>query len=156
MCITSTFTRTGITGGIPVHGLKNKSKRSYLPSMILSGLLALSWCLAPQQLVAGETVREAEHTRRLAVQYDAQSEVVLWDKTRADLVGSTWVGEVDWAPKWAEGIGQALYYSIVMDRQPVLFLLTKRGEERFVYRAQTVCAKYKINLIVVWVQNDAQ
>jgi hypothetical protein len=75
-------------------------------------------------------------------------EVTLWDRTRADLVGPTWVGEVDYAPKWAEGIGQCLYYGIVTNKDPVLFLLVKKGEERFVYRAQTVCAKHNIILMV--------
>jgi hypothetical protein len=148
MCTITTFTSSDTTAPTLGRGSTTKSNRSFRRLMTLSCLLVSFLCLSSSRLDAGE----AEWTKTLALKHNAESEVVLWDKTRADLVGSTWVGEVDWAPKWSEGIGQCLYYSIVLERKPVLFLLTKRGEERFVYRAQTVCAKYKINLVVVWVR----
>tara|TARA_Y100000593_G_scaffold71092_1_gene130496 strand:- start:43 stop:393 length:351 start_codon:yes stop_codon:yes gene_type:complete len=74
-------------------------------------------------------------------------EARLWDRTRVDLLGDYAV-EVDWAKKWAEGIGQALYYSAVTGKPPGVVLLTDKGEERFVYRCQVVCSKHGIRLWV--------
>ena len=109
--------------------------------------LAVALCLlaTPSTLLASEKT----HTANLAASYRCRMEVTLWDKTRCDLLADHWVGEVDYAEKWAEGIGQALYYGIVTNRRPFLFLLYQKGQERFVYRAQTVCAKYNIGLIPV-------
>ena len=69
----------------------------------------------------------------------------LWDGTRVDLLGGFAV-EVDWATKWAEAIGQSLYYGLVSGRDPGIVLLMKKGEERYVYRCQTVCAAKDIRL----------
>lgn len=91
---------------------------------------------------------EGEHAQRIAEQWNAKTEVRLWDATRVDILTLTHAYEVDWAPKWAEGIGQSLYYGIVTEKKPGLILLTKRNENRFVYRAQTVCAKHDIKLVI--------
>lgn len=94
---------------------------------------------------------ERSEVARLATKYNSQVEAVLWDKSRVDLLSDTYAIEADWAYKWSEGVGQALYYSIVTDRKPGLLLLTKDASEdaRFIYRAQTVCAKHGIRL---WVE----
>ena len=148
MCTTTTFTSSDTTAPTQDRGLTWKLSRSSLTLTLLILVVGFASFLSSSKLFAGEV----EHARELGRQYNADVEARLWDGTLTELLAYQWVGEVDWAPKWAEGICQCLYYSIVLERQPVLFLLTKRGEERFVYRAQTVCAKYKINLVVVWVQ----
>lgn len=95
---------------------------------------------------------EAQHAQQIAADMKGRTEVVLWDRTRVDILTPTHAWEVDWAPKWAESIGQSLYYSELTDRKPGIILLSKRSEGRFVYRAQTVCAKHSIKLKVVWVK----
>ncbi len=88
---------------------------------------------------------EATFVDLLAEKYDAQQEVVLWDGTRADLVGDDWVAEVDFEEKWAEAIGQSLYYAKATGKKPVVILLVKKSNSpsRFAYRAQTVCNAVK-------------
>ena len=77
-------------------------------------------------------------------------EVRLWDGTRVDYLGKTYAFEIDFADKWAEAIGQSLYYSTVTGKRPAVILLVKdmEKERRYVYRCQTVCAKYGIRLFV--------
>lgn len=93
---------------------------------------------------------ERAEALRLAPKYEAEVEVLLWDSTRVDLLSDTYAIEVDWSYKWAECIGQALYYAEVTGRKPACLLLVKdMGQEsRFVYRCQTVCAKHGIKLLI--------
>ena len=71
--------------------------------------------------------------------------------TRVDLLNSKYAIEVDWADKWAEGCGQALYYSICTDRKAGLLLLSKSSsDKRFVERAAVVAGKHGIT---IWVYN---
>ena len=40
--------------------------------------------------------------------------------------------EIDWANKWAEGIGQSIYYGLKTDRPPLVILLAKKdGWEKY-------------------------
>ncbi len=94
---------------------------------------------------------ENSEVRRIAPKYNAEVEVRLWDSTRVDMLTEEYAIEVDWAPKYAEAIGQSLYYSIVTGKKPGIILLIKdiKKESRFVYRLQTVAAKYDIK---VWLE----
>ena len=67
--------------------------------------------------------------------------------TRVDLMNDQWAIEVDWASKWAEGCGQALYYGICTGRQPgLLLLLREPADRRYVDRAAVVAGKHGIGL----------
>jgi len=100
---------------------------------------------APKHLI------ENDWSKKLAPKYHAKREYVLWDKTRIDLLTDKYAIEIDFAHKWAESLGQAEYYSIVSGKKPAILLLTKKGEERYVYRAQTVAAKYEIRVFIEWI-----
>ncbi len=54
--------------------------------------------------------------------------------------------EVDWSRKWAEGIGQCLFYAEMTGRKPGLLLLIKdpAREWRYLWRAALVCGKHGI------------
>lgn len=91
---------------------------------------------------------EREEVERLAPKYQAKTEVRLWDRARIDMLTETEAIEVDWAHKWAEGIGQSLYYSTVTGKKPALLLLYKdlKASAFHIYRAQTVCTQVGIKL----------
>jgi hypothetical protein len=74
----------------------------------------------------------------------------MWDGTRVDLMNAEYAFEVDWAHKWAEGVGQALYYSQLTGKKPGLILLTEKGEARFAYRAQTAAARAGVTVFIEW------
>jgi hypothetical protein len=76
-------------------------------------------------------------------------EVTLATGTRVDLMNDRWAIECDWASKWAEGCGQALYYGICTGREPGLLLLLKSSDDRrYVDRAAVVAGKHGIGLWV--------
>ena len=117
-------------------------------------LLIVFWCagiLLIGILISRVWGGEVEECQRIAPKYNAKLEVLLWDRTRVDLLNDEYAIEVDWAPKWAEGIGQALYYAEVTDKKPGVILLIKdmQKEMKYVYRLQTVAAKYGIK---VWLE----
>jgi len=96
-------------------------------------------------------VDENDESDRLAPKYAAKREVVLWDSSRVDLLNDEYAIEVDWAKKWAEAVGQSLYYAAVTGKKPGIILLVKdrRKEAAYIYRCQTVCVKHGIKL---WVE----
>jgi hypothetical protein len=89
---------------------------------------------------------EHDESRRLAIKYKAKREIVLPDGARCDLVNDQYAIEVDYAPKWAEAIGQSLYYASVLRRKPAIILLCDMNSQRYVNRAKYVCAEHGITL----------
>ena len=61
-----------------------------------------------------------------------EKEYRLDDGTRVDLLFEDKACEIDWANKWAEGIGQSIYYGLKTDRSPLVILLAKKdGWEKY-------------------------
>ena len=75
----------------------------------------------------------------------------LWDGIRVDLMTETYAAEVDWAPKYAEAIGQALLYAEYTAKRPGIVLLVKDWEKeaKYIYRCKIVCTRYNIRLWLV-------
>lgn len=108
--------------------------------------------LVPHFTYAGEV----EETRKLAEKYHAVAEYVLWDSTRVDLLSDEYAIEVEWPRKWAESIGQCLYYAQVTGRKPAVILLIKdkRSEAKYIYRLQTVAAKHNITIFLEEIEDE--
>lgn len=87
----------------------------------------------PQVAVAGE----ADYQLPWCEAAGGVAEYVLPDHTRVDCLTATHAVEFDFAPKWAEAIGQALYYASQTQRKAaVVLILQERKEERFVRRLE--------------------
>jgi hypothetical protein len=58
--------------------------------------------------------------------------------------------EFDFAPKWAEAVGQALYYGAVTGKKPAVVLIHKSGQvdERYRRRINTIMDAYGIRMDV--------
>ena len=80
--------------------------------------------------------------------HNGKTEVVLPDKARVDCVTDTHAIEFDFAKKWGESIGQALYYSLVLNKQPgiVLILEKKSADARYLARGKKVAKLYNITV----------
>jgi len=65
----------------------------------------------------------------------------LFDGTRVDIVTDTFAIEVDFASKWSQSVGQALYYGYVLNKKPAILLVVNgKLEDRFVARLVRVAA----------------
>jgi len=83
------------------------------------------------------------------------TEVVLSDRSRVDCLTNTYAIEVDFAGKWAEAIGQALFYSAETGKKPgILIIMETPQERRFLKRLRHVIKTYNLP-IRVWVISPA-
>lgn len=68
-------------------------------------------------------------------------EYKLDDAARVDCLTKKYAVEVDFAPKWSECIGQAVYYAKKTNRKPACLLILESPDDvRFLYRL-----KYAVN-----------
>lgn len=85
-------------------------------------------------------------------QPDCVVEYILPDKTRIDCLTPTHAIEFDFGSKWAEAIGQSLYYGLITGRKAgiVLILEDKINGQKYLQRLQTVSKRYGID---VWIMS---
>lgn len=123
-------------------------KSNDLHALVIVLLIGIAWVATRSSDASAET--ELEACRRLAPKYNAQCNVRTEDGAWCDLLTKELAIEVDWAEKWAEGIGQALYYGLCFKRQPAVILLIKDPEqdESKVARCRKVCEAYGVKLIL--------
>jgi hypothetical protein len=92
--------------------------------MIILLLIALS---GP---VAAKRIHPEKHYQQLWCQQQrGRAEVSLPDKTRCDCLTETHAIEFDFGDKWAEAIGQALYYSVQTGKKPGIVLILEKKED---------------------------
>ena len=72
------------------------------------------------------------------------------DKARVDIVTKEYAIEVDFSSKWAEAVGQSLYYAEILHLKPGIVLIVENiCEYRFVFRIMILCNKYNIKLFII-------
>jgi hypothetical protein len=78
-------------------------------------------------------------------------EYSLSDRGRVDCVTASEAIELDFSDKWAEGIGQALYYAIMTNKSPAVALIIENHKAGgyHIARAIRVCRKYNVTLYII-------
>lgn len=71
------------------------------------------------------------------------TEYKLNDKTRVDCLTDKYAVELDFAPKWAECVGQAIYYGRQTGRQGACVLIMERGKKDLKYLKRLRRAAYR-------------
>lgn len=72
-------------------------------------------------------------------------EVVLPDRTRADCITSTHAVEVEFGKKWAESIGQSLYYSLQTEKRAGIVLIVNNTKDlKYWYRLNSIIMQFKL------------
>ena len=81
-------------------------------------------------------------------QHNGKMEYRLNDKARVDCVTDTLAVEFDFANKWAECVGQALYYWRQTNKQPAGVLSMANGEIalKYLYRLRRAAYKKGVNM----------
>jgi len=78
------------------------------------------------------------------------TEYILPDKTRVDCLTDEYAVEFDFAHKWAESIGQSLYYSKITKKKPAIVLIMESNNDDKYYKRVNVLAKnYNISLFTM-------
>lgn len=89
--------------------------------------------------------KEKYYQERWCKEKGGQVEVVLPDKTRCDCITSTNAVEFDFGEKWAESIGQALYYSIQTGKKAGIGLIIEEPKDnKYWIRLNSIIQNYKL------------
>lgn len=114
--------------------------------MIRGMVIALAALLLPLE---GQAQTESMYRDLWCEEWKGAPEVILYNATRVDCITEDFAVEVDWAPKWAESIGQALLYARLTGKAPAVVLITRDGEHRFLARWHNASDGLGIRLFVV-------
>jgi hypothetical protein len=112
--------------------------------------LILLFLLLPTIAQAKHDHPEKWYQERLCSEYNGKVEVVLVDKNRADCVTNTHAIEFDYGDKWAESIGQALYYAIyTQNRASIVMILEEESERKYWKRLKVIINHFRLP-IDIW------
>ncbi len=79
-----------------------------------------------------------------------QIEFVLPDKSRVDCLADTHAIEYDYGKKWAEAIGQSLYYSAMTGKKAgIVLIVSQRNKDKYMKRVNKAIEKNNL-IIDVW------
>ncbi len=112
-------------------------------------LRPLLFCLAiTLTLNAGHINKEKIYQEHFCTHFGGTMEYRLKDKTRVDCLLEEYAIEVDFAQKWAESIGQSLYYASQTERRAAVLLIIEdtQKDEKYLERLENVSQRHDINI----------
>lgn len=99
------------------------------------------------QVNAARIFNEAYYQNEWCDRWNGSAEVELSDTTRVDCVTKNYAAEFDFAPKWAEAIGQSLHYSRMTGKKPAIILIIEKPSDfKYYDRTKPLADKYGIKL----------
>lgn len=124
-----------------------------MKNIVLNASLLLSLCLSVVSCSEDgkkHVVKKNEkyYQTKMCNELKGEIEFVLPDKTRVDCLTDMYAIEVDWAQKWAEGVGQSIYYAETTDKKPAVALIIgdSKSDERHYKRLVVVGDKLNIRI----------
>jgi len=110
---------------------------------VLTFCLILLFSCAP--CFAGHQHPEKWYQEQWCKAHNGRTEVVLPDKTRCDCLTDTHAIEFDFAKKWAEAIGQSLYYSLQTGKRAGIVLILESAKDRkYLIRLNSTIMHHKL------------
>lgn len=113
--------------------------------------LFLTFLLTSTNCYAKHINRESVYQEAWCNKHNGVMEYQLEDKARVDCLTKRYAVEVDFAPKWAECIGQALYYGQSTKHKSACLLIMENEEKDLKYykRIQAVSKKHRIKIFTI-------
>ena len=103
-----------------------------------------------------EKINEKWYQERWCAKQGGETEVQLRDKTRCDCLTDDHAVEVDFAPKWAEAIGQSLHYAKMTGGQAgILLIVEQHKDKKYLTRLQGAIDYHKLP-IKVWTTQQSE
>lgn len=111
---------------------------------VLIAVLLITIPVYAKQRIYPEKVYQAQWCNA----HNGIMEYRLSDKTRVDCLTDTLAVEFDFANKWAECVGQSLYYGRQTNKQPACVLIIENGEKdlKYLYRLRKTAYKKGVNM----------
>jgi len=92
--------------------------------------IIIAWAFFFQAPIVLSEQPERFYQNKWCIEQKGKTEVVLPDKTRCDCLTKTHAIEFDFGKKWAEAIGQALFYSLQTGKRAGIVLILESDEDR--------------------------
>ena len=144
----------GIFLGKPAGALQKSKIFSFGLTFILmlTGIYYLGLNYVPQKWYETQIMmpnqQESYYVNQWCASDFGRREAVLWDMTRVDCLTKDYAVEFDFAKKWAESIGQSLYYAKMTGKKPaVTLILTTPTDYRYVKRIERLDNGIKVFLV---------
>lgn len=113
-------------------------------------IIILSIVLFPFTCFGEHQYLEKYYQTKWCSEQNGKMEVTLEGGGRVDCVTSTHVIEVEFAEKWAEAIGQSLYYSLSTNRKSgIVLIIESEKDMKFLLRLNSTIEHFKLP-IDVW------
>ena len=104
--------------------------------LMLTGIYYLGLNYVPQKWYETQTMMpnqvESYYVNQWCSPDFGRKEAILWDMTRVDCLSKDYAIEFDFAKKWAESIGQSLYYSKLTGKSEIPTTLDSLDSPRFI------------------------
>ncbi|MFZ3066252.1 MAG: hypothetical protein WA277_13330 [Nitrospirota bacterium] len=102
---------------------------------------------SPTSFAANIHHKEKDYQNVWCAQHNGITEYRLDDKARIDCLTEDYAIEFDFAYKWAEAVGQALYYAAKTSKKPgIVIIIEKEKDKRNLKRLEILTDKYNIKL----------
>ena len=113
-------------------------------SVMIAGLLFLGCTEAKKH-------NEKYYQTLLCNELDGVMEQSLLDRTRIDCLTDEYAIEVDFSKKWAESVGQSLYYAEMTQKKPAVGLIVRdnKKDRRHMKRLEVLANKYDIKIFKI-------
>lgn len=94
--------------------------------------------------------KESDYRDMFCRQVNGKTEYRLTDNARVDCLNDHYAIEIEYAKKWAEGIGQSLYYAQMTHKTPAIGLIIADGkEEVYLKRLNHIAQKHGIKIFII-------
>ncbi len=119
-------------------------RKSFMISFIAISLL-FSGCTKEKKH------NEKYYQTQLCNELNGVMEQSLLDRTRIDCLTDEYAIEVDFSKKWAESVGQSLYYAEMTEKKPAVGLIVRetKKDKRHMKRLRVLADKYDIKIFKI-------
>lgn len=101
-----------------------------------------------EEQIMRPNMKEAYYVSQWCRDDFGKTEFPLWDNTRVDCLTKDYAIEFDFAHKWAESVGQSLYYAKMTGKKPaVAIIMSDLSDYKYVKRIERLENGIKIFLI---------
>lgn len=117
--------------------------------MLKSILIGIGLSFFAAGASAQESHYESHYQQVWCDDQGGEIEHILPDRTRIDCLLDRYAVEVDFQYKWAEAIGQSLYYATMTHREPAVLLIVDKNAARYLARFHNAADGLGIRLFII-------
>ena len=97
--------------------------------------------------LAAHKYSESFYQNQWCGRWHGKAEFELNDHCRVDCLTKNYAVEFDFAPKWAEAVGQSLHYGLKTGKKPAIILILESKKDWVYYnRLKKICPQHGITL----------